>query len=635
MPTGILRDIWTALSSLGDHRPCKLDKVWIRFHNNKASLQEAGQLNTANNPQPPQQPPAPFPPGSNTPVAHVEDNTTVSFNSNHYVERPSFSKVPPLRSLTVLAIDEVSYLDEMAFLIERSYSKLRELRIGLAPNLSTSGHARDNQMMMCLLGNGAIAMLMRRGYFYSLASWNRTPKMPVPPSPLGSDASSNMQSSAGSAFPRATVPDPNIAHIDPALAHVATPSAGVVTAETGPVGAGPISPSEAVPFPEPTDLPNMTDLQQMTGDRPMDLGHPIFKMRLKLETLEMERFNPNFMILGIAIDWSILTTLTLLQCKDTDKLWAHLKNSYTVQNPPTKRLPGSIPLEAPAKDSTQPRLRRMPASELRPRSSSELRLNLKRIHTDSVSESLLSFIKETLAPNTLEWLFLQDRAETLSRVTIDAIFKGPIRRHRTSLTKLSIDSSNGRSAQGNKKWMFNRDIITFITSGKICKLRELGMVVDYKDWHFLLRRLPQVPHIRSLYFPCIPGHVYENGLNARDMATGVIDVISLRPEIELCYLAISTKCFEIVERKPKPGRSAQQLNDTNDSEDDNDDEDDDEDATAPSAAANAAGAEESQPSSEEDEGLTSGHNKDVRVKLREILFYDDKIPIFKARHGRL
>jgi len=34
------------------------------------------------------------------------------------------------------------------------------------------------------------------------------------------------------------------------------------------------------------------------------------------------------------------------------------------------------------------------------------------------------------------------------------------------------------------------------------------------------------------------------------------------------------------------------------------------------------------------DGSEDGRNK-VRLRLREILFYDDKVAIFKARHGKL
>ncbi len=52
--------------------------------------------------------------------------------SEHHVEYPTFSVLPPLESLTVLEIDELAYLDEMALLIERSKDRLQELRVGIS-----------------------------------------------------------------------------------------------------------------------------------------------------------------------------------------------------------------------------------------------------------------------------------------------------------------------------------------------------------------------------------------------------------------------------------------------------------------------------------------------------------------------
>lgn len=36
----------------------------------------------------------------------------------------------------------------------------------------------------------------------------------------------------------------------------------------------------------------------------------------------------------------------------------------------------------------------------------------------------------------------------------------------------------------------------------------------------------------------------------RELAMQVVDVIVLRPEVELCYVGISHKCFEILENRP-------------------------------------------------------------------------------------
>jgi hypothetical protein len=45
---------------------------------------------------------------------------------------PTFSVLPPLKSLTVLDIDEIGYLDEMAVLIGRSKDTLEELHVGIS-----------------------------------------------------------------------------------------------------------------------------------------------------------------------------------------------------------------------------------------------------------------------------------------------------------------------------------------------------------------------------------------------------------------------------------------------------------------------------------------------------------------------
>ena len=141
-----------------------------------------------------------------------------------------------------------------------------------------------------------------------------------------------------------------------------------------------------------------------------------------------------------------------------------------------------------------------------------------------------------------------------------------------------------------------------------------------------------------------------------------MDIVALRPEVELCYMGIANKCFEILENRRSSGGGAsdwgdgrpeshlglhggmlaaeedgasdgdvdegldvddeeadegvdEELDDT-ESEDDHDDDDDDDD----------------DDSSDLDDTIDG---RAARLRLREILFYDDKVAIFKARHGRL
>ena len=131
-----------------------------------------------------------------------------------------------------------------------------------------------------------------------------------------------------------------------------------------------------------------------------------------------------------------------------------------------------------------------------------------------------------------------------------------------------------------------------------------------------------------------------------------VDVVALRPEIELCYIAIAHKCFEIVEGKPPEESRTQSAHgihqsptgtgetSTSDNDDsDLDDEDDDDDGEGmmeqPSDNESDMSSESREESEEEVQSQLSDESPHLTVRLREILFYDDKVAIFKARHGRL
>ena len=143
----------------------------------------------------------------------------------------------------------------------------------------------------------------------------------------------------------------------------------------------------------------------------------------------------------------------------------------------------------------------------------------------------------------------------------------------------------------------------------------------------------------------------------RELALQVVDVIVLRPEVELCYMGVSHKCFEILENRPHDethGSTDSHSSATNGgvdtvtddegsdddgSDDDADDEEPEEDDTG-TAIALDPDETESEISDHDDsdtdsyDGSEDGRSK-IRLRLREILFYDDKVAIFKARHGRL
>ncbi len=176
-----------------------------------------------------------------------------------------------------------------------------------------------------------------------------------------------------------------------------------------------------------------------------------------------------------------------------------------------------------------------------------------------------------------------------------------------------------------------------------------------------------IPHLRALFVT----HMTENGSpvqpDPKELALQVVDIVTLRPEVELCYLALFNKCFEIVEGKPSDeshppsAPAASQANagtgvgattdtDASDLDDDEDDDmvddddvdDEDDDGTGTTDASNEAHDMDSDASvdshleSEDDlDSQSSEHGPRVTLRLREILFYDERVAILKARHGRL
>ena len=681
MPTGLLRDIWTALSSLSDHRPSKLEKLWVRFHNNHTALRDAGLLLPASAGQ--QSPnilenPIALPPNQEPSLMdaqHYGVQKVAWFD--HHIEQPNFSTIPPLRSLTVLDIDETRYLVELSMLLGRSLDMLRELRLGIASTLNIPPSFRHNPSIAPLFNDGVLALLMSKIYDQTRAEDTQDvnfshddDELKNAANPAGDDSKADI----GSAGPNTVdvypshvgnVPPGDV--VDPAVFREHPPA--VSKRKASEKGRNAMAGDEAknIDVPETKHSHIINSCSSNSDTRPL-YSHG----KLKLEILEMERLtrlSPS--ILSGAIDFTVLTSLTLLRCGDQSNLWHRLSKEFTPRVPQKP----SNGTQTMRNSSQQFRLRRKHSSEPLGHAM-DYRLGLKRIHTDAVSSNLISFLRTTLAPNTLEWLFLQDTEIFPSPITLETIYRGPFRRHRLSLTKVMIDSARGSPGSRSRvstarKWMFNRDVLAFVTSGKMCKLRELAAALEYKDWHFFLQRLPNIPQLRSLYVPNMSDHPYGNSVNVKDLALSAIDVVALRPEVELCYLAIKNKCFEILERKPKEkskkghSSSSSSPNDADSDDDeiengDNHREDDTEESdddggggggngavapsttTAPPATtepnANDSNSSGSLASDNDDDDASSDDASEkptTRLKLREILFYDDKISIFKARHGRL
>lgn len=702
MPTGVLRDVWLALSSLADRTDgegCRLERLWIRWHDNT-------QIDSPTPAPPPPMPLNNLPPPPNTahpsganatqaPVVVPAHHTASSASAIDRVENPTFSVIPPLKSLSVLDIDELPYLDEMSILVARSQMCLRELRVGIAR------HAQQRDWVTAWEGDGvqqvdysttwtaASSISEKRlggvlgilvGRVYNMRqNEEHTAKAAEAgevPDRLINDQnaaksnstvtdSTNLQDRDVENEPEQvenSVEEPNVQEGVSLLGNGTLPLATEQEVPPTPTSLEPpMADHDGTPLgsatskdavetaallPGPDDLNESSLVDQNAG--------PLLNGKLKLETLELERVPLSVSVLLKAFDWSLLTTLTLLHCHNHEQLWKSLRRTFSPRSSHQSSSSSSYPSPSRAyKPSYSPR--------------SEYGLNLKKIHTNAVSPSLISFLKETLAPNSLEVLFLQEGRSYPSTVTVDAIYRGPLRRHKASLRKLMIDSSekglDGHATTSSRwrRWMLNREILTFITSGRMSSLREMAVTVDYRDWHYFLQRLPQVPHIRSLYIPYIADHAHGNNIDPRELALQIVDIVHLRPEVEICYMGISTKCFEILENKPSnydlrhdnnsggaDGPAGGALggeyvtNDPllSDDEDETEDEDDD-DLDGPIGTAGDGDDTESDASddghdeSDGDDSFLQDDRKGPKLRLREILFYDDKVAIFKARHGRL
>jgi hypothetical protein len=176
-----------------------------------------------------------------------------------------------------------------------------------------------------------------------------------------------------------------------------------------------------------------------------------------------------------------------------------------------------------------------------------------------------------------------------------------------------------------------------------------------------------ISQIRSLYIPHIAHHPHGANLKEEELAMQIVDIVTLRPEVELCYMGLARKCYEIIENKylgkdnrvyssgtVDGGSTADNATSSNmfehdweeeDEEEDEDSEDEDdgnsEDLgdvdghTEDNMYDDADDEEEDSEDSDDDDHGGVGGRKAPRLKLREILFYDDKVSIFKARHGHL
>ncbi|KAL8679918.1 MAG: hypothetical protein Q9186_003832 [Xanthomendoza sp. 1 TL-2023] len=680
MPTGILRDCWLALSQTSESKDPSsqsLEKVWVRFHDNSEIVATSDQsprlpyvislpLGTAFNPSQTQWSSAVKTPPTANRLAW----------SYRHVESPNFSCLPALRSLNVFDIDELAYLEEMSMLLERSIESLRELRVGLAPEVPRKGFTslrandRDFEDDTSELSTyeGALGLLLSKIYTDNREDGSANPTnhpgkavvAGVYKADIGNTVNPiALQCSSGDAT--STYSNGHAVTSDPAP--TTSPNAGSAnTPSILVIRSGDHADPESCQLPV-SNVTSSLVLEEGQVKTKLDTLSDLIPLakqnrRLRLEVLELERVNLAVPVLQRAVDWSIVTTLTLLHCDSHEQLWKAFRRTYT------PRLISTTPV-----GSSQPGLRRnshvsvgnssTSGSDFIP--SSEYRLSLRRLHTNTVSSALIAFLKETLAPNSLETLFLQDgglvnsngalgRCPYDSIVTVDSIYRGPLRRHRLSLKKVLIDSTQrARDSAKWRKWKLDRDALSYVTSGKMSALREISCSLDYKDWHFFLQRLPQVPHIRSIHVPNVADHIYGHRLVEKELALQVVDIIALRPEIELCYLGLAYRCFEIMEgtynsdatvtfRDPAtsgPVASPGSIIDSDEESEEDEVEEDEEDATDGGLHDSDSASENDSFGESDAEVERERGRKEIHLKLREILFYDEKVSIFKARHGKL
>ncbi|KAI1128888.1 hypothetical protein F5Y10DRAFT_164345 [Nemania abortiva] len=598
MPTGVLSDVFMALASHeDDNGRSKLERVWVRWHENSlvtptstSSSSPTTALPTLN--PPPQLFPNLFP--SNAIGNYVQSTSATPPQPKSYaqseVEYPTFSILPPLKSLTVLDIDDLSYLDEMSVLIERSASHLRELQVGI----SKKAHDRHD---FAQPWDGANLQQVDHE-----AKWPGESRIPttrlggVLGVLVGRIHDIRRKSSANS--PEKLAPEQSAE--DPTDAKVL---------EVVNQGDGASQPQKSID----NELPN-----SCSGRKRLD-------GKLKLERLALERVTLSIAVCSRAIDWSHMTSLTILNCRHHEALWKTLRRQFQ----PTPEAEGQ---------------------------STRYHLPLKHIYTDLASPGLVAFLKETIAPDTMETIFLLDRQITPKpAVNLDQIFKCTAKRHRNSLKKLLIDSSDAKAtcamlpgATGRwRHWAIKDEFLSYITSGRMTSLRDLGMVIDYKDWHTLLQRLPRMANLRSLYIPFMLAHHSKSIPAATELAFQIVDVISLRREIRLAYIGFWHRCFEITEVEDGAGAGNGSEDNNNqsgfgpyvgDSDDDLTELDDDDSHHGHAIFGEEEVAEEASDDSqsEADSFIEEAANKPLpRLRLRDSIDYDDKVDLFRARHGKL
>ncbi|KAI9722435.1 MAG: hypothetical protein M1828_004802 [Chrysothrix sp. TS-e1954] len=600
MPTGIVREVWTALASLGQQKDVKLENVRVRIFD-KTRMDHLRRA----------------PRGS------------AAGNVPKLIEQPSFSILPPLTSLAVLDIDDRGHLDEISVLIARSRYQLRTLKISLSRKVTQAdwvcvwtGEGADVVFESERRTAGEVSMVRRvGGAMGSLLSRLARRLSDCEESPDGRLSRHGLPSAPCSPFVDWVSPPPDDTLSRPEA--VSTHSLSPLSSVTNAVNRGK-STSKAV--------------KHGTDKHTLPWGWACYS--LKLETLQLERLPLAMPATTNLINWHSVIDVSLLDCPGFDQLWHYLHQQNT---PREQGLVGVFKMASQRLPTHTPKL-------------NAFGLQFRKVHVNQVTSNVLDCLTDALAPDTLERLFLQDSAFDPSTVSVDKILRGPLKRHRGSLQQVIVDSSRrygtGTSLEDNNrwaKWLVGREGLRFLFNGKMLKLRELCFCMYYKDWHFLLQNLPNMPQLEALYIPSMSNAATGDKIDPQELALQVLDVITIRPEIRLKYLAISNKCFEFLEETSSRSRSladsAAQLTAMGEEEDDDTNNDDDDDGmfVAENGDDEAEDEEEDDDHDDESETSTESDGTDLcsdedrphkRIRIRPILFYD-LVSIFKARHMTL
>ena len=417
MPTGVLREVWEALEVLGkgEHEAsCRLERLWVRWHDNRQSDPAVTGDRRADHEDFDDEWPHPISAsGVNARPRDVQ-------RSIERVEHPTLSIVPPLKSLSVLEIDELAYLDEMSILIDRSKNRLRELRVSMAR------HVVKKDWVAPWEGDGAEDAIQRDADGTTHINSTRKRKGGVLGTVFSRALNSMQQAGNATSDPKPvdnaySTLDGQCTQQDPAEQVSSRRNRDTQTRVAPLARRGP-APRFVEHLPDTALDRGIYNAYKYTDS--LSSSRRSYQHPLPIEILELERVPLSVNVMQTSLDWTRLTELTLLGCEYSDKLWRALWHLYKPES-----------LKQSMNDSSNPKTCSLPMD------SSDYPLKLRKIHVDIISPVLMSFIKKALAPNTLEILFLQWAKTHWSNVTVEQIVRGPLRRHRASLQKLVIDSN--------------------------------------------------------------------------------------------------------------------------------------------------------------------------------------------------